>query len=128
MAEDDHVEDGERLWRRIHPTFVKTVVDGPPRISTAVFKSSDGELSVDRAAIVERIGRDFRFTIGVDPYKGCAVAELITSDVRALELTVEPDPVDGNPAHAEIRGRFDNPAAKRLHSIIREVHWATSEV
>lgn len=122
MEEVDDVRDDERLWRRVHPTFLKYGTDGPPRISNAIFKSSAGEVSVDRADIVESLGSDHRFTIGVDPHKGCAVAELITVDVRALDLAVEPDVIASNPAHAEIRGDLDNPTSKRLLAIIRQVH------
>ena len=115
------VSDDERLWRRIHSTqLVGDKTD--QKISSAAFK--DPELSCDRADLVEARGSDWRTTLGEDPIKGVAVAELPVAKVRPINgLAVEARPLPENDAHAEIHGTKTQGVAKQLRGAVSQVYW-----
>lgn len=97
------VADNERLWRRIHPTWVIANEDGTTRLSSAAF--NDHNMSVDRASIREGAGESWIATLGADPARGVEVAELTAQRYRSDGQTVSPDSLLGeNLSHALVVG------------------------
>ena len=116
MDESQPVEDGEFVYRRIHPRFYKAAA--PVSILYEAFRpsrSDDAGLSVIRA----RFAQPEDCLRGLDPATagGYAVARLSVSDLRRLGLTVQPDPVvTGPPGHAIIPElSWDGYQANKVH-------------
>ena len=102
MDENDPVDDGEFVYRRIHPTFYDPSQPIPVRL--LAFRPSEQDaagLSVLRA----QFARPQDVLANRDPAKmaGYYVARLAVRQLRALGLSVIPDPIPGGPAgHAVI--------------------------
>jgi hypothetical protein len=102
MDEREPVDDGEFVYRRIHPKFYKPAA--PVSVLYEAFrpsKSDDAGLSVVRACFA----KPEDCLLGIDPASvgGYAVARLSVRDLRCLGLTVRPDPVATGPrGHAII--------------------------
>jgi len=84
------IEDGDHLYRRIHPLQVK---DGRP--TSAAFK--DPELSVDLARLTT-----LQQSLAAYPTYG--LASITAGHARSLEQEVFHDPLESNPAHALVKG------------------------
>jgi hypothetical protein len=112
---DDFVHDNEILYRRIATSrnlLYEIRADGTIKISSAAFASRDFRIFVDRAKLCNN---DPRYTLGDEPG---VVVSLIAEEVRNIDeitrndrkgnpvqqfrVDVEPVPLLGNPAHAEI--------------------------
>lgn len=101
-SEDDSaIADAECLWRRVHPTKIKS--NGEPDSNT--FKTT--ELSVDRKSLTTL--DDCR---SQDP--GCAVFEFTAGAARELGLGVKPDVPP--PSHALVLGTTMGKVCRRLRS------------
>lgn len=95
------VSDGEKLHRRVHPTFIKD--DGS--VSSQAF--TDPEMSVDRAEY-----RTLDETLEGCPLHGCAAVE--TRYARSLGQEVVAAPELFNPAHAHVNGKKTKSVARAL--------------
>lgn len=111
---DDFVRNDEILYRRISARrkLYKIRTDGTIEISSEAFSDRQLRVSVDRAKLCDNNPRQ---TLGNEPG---VVVGLLTSDVRNVDdltrndrkgnplfqfkIDVEPVPLSGNPAHAEI--------------------------
>lgn len=107
----DEVDDGELLWRRVHRTQYVPDGAGGLKVSSAAF--IDPSLSVDRAWIIEAAGGDHSTT----KQDGVGVAQFTAGFARSLDQVVDPNPVEGNDAHALVTGdkrRGNRRVAKRF--------------
>ncbi|HYT03134.1 MAG TPA: hypothetical protein VEL70_09490 [Candidatus Acidoferrum sp.] len=111
---DDFVRNDEILYRRILASrkLYKIKTDGTIEISSEAFSDRQLRVSVDRAKLCDNNPRQ---TLGNEPG---VVVGLLTSDVRNVDdltrndrkgnplfqfkIDVEPVPLSGNSAHAEI--------------------------
>ena len=114
MIDDNFVDDGELLYRRIPAgrKLYKYRIDGTIEISSQAFTDRQFRVSVDRAALC---GNNPRHTLGNVPG---GVVGLVCREVRNLDdlarndqkgaiiqrfrIDVEPAPLPENLAHAEI--------------------------
>jgi hypothetical protein len=95
--DDPSISDGERLWRRVHPSWIKIDPDmGQPDVSSAVF-STRAEVSVAIAALTttEIFLRDAPLQ---------SIIEFTAGAARAAGCTVVRDPLPDDPAHALVCG------------------------
>ena len=110
MADHDGtepIEDDERLFRRVpvNPRYFDPAVD--PRPTPLAFRPRNEDatgLSLSRAKYktMEEVAANPR---GSSYY----VAVLIAGELRARGIRVEPNPVPGDPGHAELPDlRYDN--------------------
>ena len=99
------VADGELLYRSVRLSDVRQV-DSVPRLSASAFNDRDRKASVDVASLRASPGESKK-----NPLDGVAV--LLTSEVRAVDLTVQKPPASyvvdvwlrpepDNRAHAQI--------------------------
>lgn len=111
---DDFVGDDEILYRRISAgrNLYKRRPDGTIEISSQAFADRELRISVDRSKLCKKGARD---TLGDD--KG-GVVSLVAGEIRGLDdvtrndkhetilqrfkIEIEPNPLSGNFAHAEI--------------------------
>ena len=107
------VTNEETLYRAVRndPRFFAVDADGTPRISSMAFNDTGRRPSVDRAALCPGGVEETRARFS----PGSGVLSLVAGEVRSLSAThggtgaiygvdVEPVPLPGNPAHAEIFG------------------------
>jgi hypothetical protein len=99
------------LLRRIHPD---QVVDdkntGGRRFSSAAFK--DQNMSVDVEEMLAEQGLDFNFSLR--DHSGYSLARLAVAAALAENQSVIHCRVEGNDAHAEVRGKKSPGIANRL--------------
>lgn len=110
----DEVDDLELLWRRVHQSQFVPDGEGGMKVSSAAF--TDPNLSVDRAWIVIAAGGD----VSTTRQDGVGVAQFSAGFARSLDQEVDPDPVEGNDAHALVKGdkrRGNRRVAKRLAEV-----------
>jgi hypothetical protein len=124
MNESEPVDDGEFVFRRIHPDFYDPSLPLP--VQGRAFRPShndDTGLSVLRA----RFAQPKDCLANADPAKvaGYAVARLAVQDLRKLGLTVNPEPLPaGPPGHAvipELSWQNYNANKKRCRPILAEL-------
>ena len=101
----DHVADEESVIRHI-PGGTTFQAPGP-RITSKNFELRPGEtgVSVSRQGMT---GPDQLLARIGDPAAGSRIASAPVAAIRALGLEVVPDPIDGDPGHAEIRSGAAN--------------------
>ncbi|SRR6266851_9583878 len=145
---DDFVYDDEILYRRILAgrKLYKFRTDGTIEISSQAFSDRELRVSVDRAKLC---GNNPKYTLGDKPG---GVVGLVARDVRNLDnlarndqrgdilqrfrVDVEPAPLPGNDAHAEIyaipefieadrRGAFHR-LCRRLARLAEDRKWEIS--
>jgi hypothetical protein len=102
MAASDPIADDEIVLRHIPggPAFQQPP---GPRITSLNFKLRRGEtgVSVSRASVTS--AARLLAIVGGDPAAGSRIAAARVGDIRALGLSVDPDPTDADPGHAVIR-------------------------
>ena len=100
FVDDPTIPDGERLLRRIHPSWLIWDEHEVPSISSAAFK--DPELSVYLESVLIKDGRA-RETC-VEGYTGYGLASITAGAARSLNLIVARDPQPQEPAHGIVLG------------------------
>jgi hypothetical protein len=105
------IPNEEQLYRRIAPH--QRNPDGS--VNSSAFKQNnqyETRISVDRASLttpemsVGRAGKD-----------GFVIASLRAGDARELGFSVEPDPLQDNPAHALITGENSKLLSRKLAAL-----------
>lgn len=107
QGDDPTVADEEELWRRIHPEWVVSNAGGT-RVSSAAFKESSGEISVDRANLTNA-----EAALALYPHHGLAAIEArVPRSLGAYVVRARPTP--DNPAHAVICPRPTRGHARQM--------------
>ena len=95
--DDPSIGDNERLWRRVHPTQIRTNNEtGELEVSSAAFSTRE-ELSV-------AIASETNLTIFLQNNFQHRVVEFTAGAARAANCTVVRDPKPDNLAHALVCG------------------------
>ena len=95
--DDPSIDDGERLWRRVHPTQIElNPQTRQPDVSSGTFSTRE-EVSVSIAS--ESVLADF-----LRDNPDHSVIEFTAGAARALGCTVVRDPQPNDPAHALVCG------------------------
>ena len=103
MIDKLNVHDDEILYRSISEEIYATCMNG---VSSAVYKSKDGGVSVDREGC-RNVSEIFASFLLIRP-KTKAMAQIKTLDCRNLDTLVVPLPLLENIYHAEIHDSTDN--------------------
>jgi hypothetical protein len=102
MDETDPVDDGEFVYRRIHPIYFDPSLPIP--VQREAFRPNQNDttgLSVFRATFAQP--GDAMANLDPDKAKDYYVVRLAVRDLRKLGLTVSPEPVPGGPpGHAVV--------------------------
>src|SRR5438034_982233 len=102
MDENEPVDDGELVFRRIHPTYYNSSLQVP--VQPEAFRPSRNDIT-GHSVLRARFAQPQDTLVNCDPAKvaGYYVARISVHDLLALGLTVKPEPmVDGPPGHAVI--------------------------
>ncbi len=89
------VDEGESLWRGIHKFQIKKKLDGTYRPSSGAFKSTDLSVDIASKTTPEKSIRNF-----------AALSGFLAKVPIKLGYPVIEDPVEGNNAHALIKGKI----------------------
>jgi len=118
QTDDASVEDGDELWRRIHPTQVlydKNLGKWRPTSNAFRDSSSGHSLSVYLARLVLSSGRTAESIIESWPQYSLAslTAGVVRADGLAVRLELDPAHPEEE-AHAVIVGKKSRPVSQRL--------------
>jgi hypothetical protein len=118
-ADDKSIKDDEALYRRILNGWIVTEqLSGRKRLSSAAFKDSSREISVDRSTLTTvedswaRAQGDIRLV---------GIASVTAGEARSLGQAVVHDPLSENIAHALICGHQPGSFSKQLAAMAK---WA----
>ncbi|MEK7996279.1 MAG: hypothetical protein AAB403_20965 [Planctomycetota bacterium] len=117
-TDDGSIKNEWSLLRRIHPAQIVPDNTGEPRVSSAAFK--DVSMSVDVEEMLIANGIDWNFSLKQHPVH--SLMRLLAAVPRSLQQAVVAVPIDGNPAHAEVRGDKTNAVARSLSKAAEWVH------
>lgn len=116
----DFIEDHELLYRAV-PKFPKFWKNDNKSVSSALFKNCNG-VSVDRDG--NRTEESICSILQKRISNSIAVAKLIASEARQIDVFLHPKPSSSNQFHAEIHESesqilISNSKAKQLCNIVR---------
>jgi hypothetical protein len=103
MDENDPVDDGEHVYRRIHAAFF--VASLPVPIQSPAFRPTSNDTTGHSCFREQFLQRPEDAFVNLPPDKAANyyLARLAVSDLRRLGLTVVPEPVrEGPPGHAVV--------------------------
>ena len=107
-TDDNTIVASDRLWRRIHPSYLKPLEDGSGfGVSSAAFRDKTGELSVHLAALTS----DARV---LAEYPTFSLGELQAGVPRGLGMLVCRDPLPEDASHTLICPAASKSQAKKL--------------
>jgi hypothetical protein len=113
------IDDDAGLLRRIHPEqIVPDKNRGGRRLSSAAFR--DPEMSVDAEPILHENGLDWKFSLR--EHQGYSLVRFLAREARSQGLSVDHEPVEGNPTHTEVKGRKSTSVIKHLIAVSDWVH------
>lgn len=115
--EKEPILRSDKLLRRVQfldPNFIKD--DGTPSSSSFQPKKNEDGLSVD----IERLTDYPRAIENASRFRLFSLDAAITED---LGLINEHDPIEGNDAHALIKGDITKSVARKLAAAARRIHY-----
>jgi hypothetical protein len=115
--EKEQILPEDNLLRRVQfldPNFVK--LDGTPASSSFMLKNGEDGLSVD----IERLSS---YEQSIQDPKRFRLFSLEAAHTVELGLTNEHDPIEGNYAHALIKGNISKGVARKLAAAARRINY-----
>jgi hypothetical protein len=97
------VDERESLWRGIHKFQIKPNSDGTYRPSSGAFKSTDLSVDIASKTTPEKSIKNF-----------AALSGFLAAVPIKLGYPVVEDPIEGNDAHALIKGNITKTHAKKI--------------
>lgn len=97
------VDESEVLWRGIHLLQIKKESDGTCRPSSAAFKTTNLSVDIASKTTPEKSIRNF-----------VALSGFLAAVPIELGYPVVEDPVEGNDAHALVKGKITKGHARRI--------------
>lgn len=100
---EQFVDESESLWRGIHLFQIKKKLDGTYRPSSGAFKSTDLSVDIASKSTPEKSIRNF-----------AALSGFLAEVPIKLGYPVIEDPMEGNDAHALIKGKIKGGHATKI--------------
>lgn len=113
FQDDPTIQDGVRLFHRVHLNYIVPGQDGKARISSGLFKKKT-ELSIVIESVLLEAGRTPKDCLQDYPF--CKLVALTASICRQNQQAVARDPTPQEPAHGVIFGNKSGSVARALCS------------
>lgn len=117
----DHEEitNEQYIIRRVSHQHVVSDGNGGQKISSMLFKSNSGELSIDIKKFIEDAGLDVKKFVTNPRFIGSVL--ICVDQIRALGYKVGYDPIQENPYHGEIWGNLKSQS--NIKTLLKQASW-----